>query len=466
MTDENKVQTPPANGLTPEQVRSGLRISVVEGSFATMHLALSGGMFLTGLALFLGANSFQIGLLSAVPALVASFGFLAGFLVRRLGHRRPLVTWTAGIGRVVFVGYLPFLLLGRKFDLSLFFAVVFVSSILMTIAGTTWTSWMSELVPDERRGRYFGFRNAIHGGVGMVITFTAGRGMDWLKAGGHEMLGYAIAYSLAILCGVAAALLIARQPEPVMLPRPAVSLPEMFFGPLKERQFRRLIIFVAVWFVTGTLASPFYLVHMFKNLHFSFTAVGIYSIIGGVTGIIFHLLWGRAIDRFGSRPVTILCFSLVGIMPLLWLFATPTFRLPIWLDGMFNGLVWTGGSLGLWNLLLDLADNPARRESYFAIYGVVTGVCAFIAAMLSGVIAQALHGFRVTILGREFINYHVLFCAAGLMRFATLPLLIRVQERGSKPVPHTVRVLAEWALWRVNTGKDMLLEVLGLRSRD
>jgi MFS family permease len=182
--------------------------------------------------------------------------------------------------------------------------------------------------------------------------------------------------------------------------------------------------------------------------------------------MVMQLFWGRAIDRFGSRPVTVLNFALVGIMPLLWLFATPSFRLPIWGDALMNGLVWSGASLGLWGLLLDLADDPSHRESYFAIYSAVTGLGAFAASMLSGVIAQALQGFHVTIAGRTFINYHVMFLAAGLFRFVTLPLLLRVRERDSKSVPHTMRALGTMALWRLNAGMETLLGFLGLRSKD
>jgi len=131
-----------------------------------------------------------------------------------------------------------------------------------------------------------------------------------------------------------------------------------------------------------------------------------------------------------------------------------------------NGVVWSGASLGLWSLLHDLADNPARKESYFAIYNVVTGTGAFLASLASGVIAQMLSGFHVTFLGRTFINYHVMFLAAGLFRFITLPLLVRVHERDSKSVRHTVRVLGTIALWRLNAGKDFVLETLGIRQRE
>jgi MFS family permease len=444
----------------------GLRVSIVEGSFAALYATLAGGMFLNGLALFLGANSFQIALLSAIPALVTGFSFLAGFLVRRAGRRKPLVLWTAGVGRAVFIFIVPFLLLQLKVSLLLFFASILVSSILMTVAGTTWQSWISDLVPEERRGRFFGLRNAIHGLIGVLTAYLAGRGMDFLKSRGHELAGYGLAFGLAVAFGITSTLLLIRQPEPQMPEKPPVSLRELLFGPLKEPQFRRLTVFLAVWFLTGTLASPFYIVHMMKNLHFSFTAIGVYSIIGGLTGLVFQLFWGRAVDKFGSRPVTVLNFSLVGIMPLLWIVATPTFRLPIWLDGLLNGMVWSGASLGLWNLLLDLADNPQRKESYFAIYGVVTGLGAFLASLMSGVVAQALAGLRLHLGGYTFINYHIMFLAAGLARFASLPLLKRVHERDSKSVRHTVRVLGSLALWRLNAGKDMILDTLGLRQRD
>ncbi len=454
------------NGFTPAVLRSALKISVIEGAFATLYTTLAGGMFLAGLALYLGANSFHIALISGIPALVTGFSFLAGYLIRQFGSRKLLVLWTAGLGRTVFIIFVPLLLLGIKVKIIFFLGLVTISSILMAIANTTWTSWISDLVPEERRGRFFGIRNAILGVTGVAAGYSAGRGMDWLKETGHEVTGYALALGLAVIWGLVSTLLLTRQPEPVSPPRAQTGLKETLLGPLQEPQFRRLTIFLAVWFLTGTLASPFYLVHLIKNLRFSFAAIAIYSMIGGVIGVFFQLFWGKAVDKFGSRPVTVLNFALVGLMPFLWLFATPEFRLPIWIDGILNGVVWTGASLGLWNLLLDLADNPNRKESYFAIYSVVTGLGAFFAALIAGTLAQFLSRFNLSFFGVRFYNYDVMFFLAGLARFLCLPLLLRVQERGSKPVRYTIRVIANLALWRLNAGKDVLLEALGIKLKN
>ncbi|MBM3314434.1 MFS transporter [candidate division WOR-3 bacterium] len=467
-TPDTRTPEPPSRrALSESVINRGLRVSIVEGAFAMLYATLAGGMFLTGLALYSGANSLQLAFITAIPPLATGFGFLSGYLVRRAGSRKRLVLWTAGLGRAAFFVLVPFLLLRGHAGLPLLFAVMLGSSILMNIAGTTWTSWMSDLVPEQRRGRFFGLRNAIHSAVGVAVAYLAGRGMDWLKAQGHEPLGYGLAFGLAALFGTVSTVLLVRQPEPELPARPQLNFRATLVGPLHEPQFRRLMTFLGAWFLTGTLASPFYLPHLMKNLHFSFAAIGVYSVVGGGLGVLFQLFWGRVIDRFGSRPVTVVTFAMTGLMPLMWVFATPSFRLPIWLDAVMNGVVWTGGSLGLWNLLLDLADHPEHKESYFAIYGVVTGLGAFVASLLSGTIAHALDlaGFRVVVAGREFVSYHVLFCAAGVFRFVMLPLLLRVQERDSKPVRHTMRVLATTAVWRLNASKEWLLRALLPRDR-
>jgi MFS family permease len=451
-------------GLDEVQVGRGLRISVVEGLFATGHLALTGGMFLVGLALLLGATPFQIGLLAAIPSAATVFSLLSSPLVRRLGARRGLVVWTSGIGRALFAVLVPLLLLKAGVGMGVLLAVVVGYNVLLSVANTSWNSWMSDLVPELRRGRFFGMRNAVLGAVAMALTYAGGRALDWFKTFNPEA-GYGLAIGFGVLCGLASTVLLARQPEPPLVPRPRVPFRERVFGPLQEPQFRRLTVFMAVWFLTGTLASPFYLAHLIKNIEFPYTLVGVYAVVGGTTGILFQLAWGWIIDRFGPKPVTIICFALVGVMPLLWLVATSTFRLPIWIDGVLNGVAWTGANLGLLNMVLGIGDNPVRKESYFAIFSVVVGLATFVASMVGGGVAQLLAGMRLHLLGRDFVNYHVLFLVTGILRFACLPLLVRVKERRSREVVKTIRILGTFALSRLNYGKGIFLQALRTRSR-
>ena len=61
-----------------ERIRKhGMRLAVVEGAFATVHIAITLGAFTTGLALFLGASDFQIGLLASLTPLSSTFSLIS-----------------------------------------------------------------------------------------------------------------------------------------------------------------------------------------------------------------------------------------------------------------------------------------------------------------------------------------------------------------------------------------------------
>ena len=46
------------------------------------------------------------------------------------------------------------------------------------IAGPAWFSWMGDLVPKEKRGKYFGKRNRILQAVTIITMLTAGFLLD------------------------------------------------------------------------------------------------------------------------------------------------------------------------------------------------------------------------------------------------------------------------------------------------
>src|SRR5512143_862464 len=82
--------------LSPSAVRRALRLSIVEGSLSNIHITATGGAFLTGFALLLGAGDFELGLLAALPFVGQLFQFVGAYLEERLGERRRLCALSAG----------------------------------------------------------------------------------------------------------------------------------------------------------------------------------------------------------------------------------------------------------------------------------------------------------------------------------------------------------------------------------
>ena len=101
---ENDKSTEPAEEpLTRTEVQHALQISNKEAVAATVHATLSGGAFQTGFALFLGASSFWVGVLSAFPTLAGLSQIFSSLLIERNGQRRKFTATFAGTGRLLWL---------------------------------------------------------------------------------------------------------------------------------------------------------------------------------------------------------------------------------------------------------------------------------------------------------------------------------------------------------------------------
>ncbi len=443
-----------------------LRLSIIEGSFAAIHITITGGALVTGYALMLGASDFHLGLLAALGAL-STVGSLAGAqLVGILGSRKRLVILAATAGRALWalLCALPFAPLLPGARLWLFFLTVFLATSSVNMANNAWTSWMTDLVPQQRRGSYFGLRNTVLGAVGMAANFGAGKLFDWFKAGGRQQQGFALVFGAAALCAVVAGILLSRQWEPPLRGERPLSPRRLVTVPFADRDFRRLLTFFVLWSLATGIASPFFGAHMIKNLRMPFSVIALYSIIAGILSLSLQPLWGRVIDRIGNRPV--LAFNIMGIflLPLFWLFATPTFYLPIWIDAFLTGLFWPGFGLATFNLLLATAPEQ-NRTAYFAVQSVAAGAAVFAASLLGGWAATQLAGFRVVVLGQSLINFHLLFALSSLCRILLLPLAFRLKEERAQPVAALLGLVGDKVFQRFNSGLGAGIMTIGKRYR-
>jgi len=173
--------------LSPSEVQRGLLLSIWEGAVANIHIsitgAIGGSVFLSGFALLLGANNFQIGLLGALPFIGQLMQFLSAYLEARFANRRAIVLFSALAGRSIWALLLclPFTGWPTEWQLAVFFIALGCSYGLNGMAGNAWLSWMSDLVPPDRRGRYFGLRNTVAGISAMVSIYGAGLILDYFR---------------------------------------------------------------------------------------------------------------------------------------------------------------------------------------------------------------------------------------------------------------------------------------------
>ena len=419
--------TTTSDALTPTEVRRGLRLSIIEGSLANIHISVTAGAFATGFALLLGARDFELGVMGALPFIGQLFQFVGAYLEERFGERKPMVLYSSLISRVlwVLIAALPFMAFLGSAQLALFLIILAASQALLGITSNAWTSWMCDLVPPRQRGRYFGTRNTIASVTAMASTWLAGRALDHYRGVGDEATGYAVIFGGAVLFALASSVVLHMQPEP---PTPQRSEPMQFLSlfstPLRHARFRSFAFACAGWALVTGIAAPFFNAYGIQNLHMSFQTIALTAIVTSGVALFSQPLVGRFQDRFGDKAVLIGSAIGVVLIPWGWVLARPDFLLPVWVLSVLSGVFWPGITQGLVNLLMDRAP-VAGRGAYLAAYAAINGAGTFAAALLGGVIASGLAGVTLHLGALAIGHYAVLFIITSIGRAVMVGVFVR-----------------------------------------
>ncbi len=380
------------SSLTTAEVRRGLKVSLVEGMAAQVYITLTAGPFLTGFALLLGAGNTTLGLVAALPFLIQPLQLGAAWLIERSGARKP---WAVGgsLGRLLWLPalLLPYLPLSATQRLAGLILALLGAHALLALCVNAWIHWMTDLVPAAVRGRYFATRNAVLAAMAMAVNYGAGRWLDHARAAGTEVQGYSTMFSVAVLGGCAASLLLTRQPEPALRPGPRLPLRAALGLPLRQPAFRAFAGGMVLWNVALGVAASFYSAHALSVLHVPFTTLAMLDVIQSAISILTLTWWGRLADRFGQRRIMLICMGGVVLLPWSWVLAGPSSLWILYLNAAVSGVWWPGVALTQSNRMMEQMPREGRG-TYLAMFAALTGLGYFAASLLGGALADGLPG--------------------------------------------------------------------------
>lgn len=150
--------------------------------------------------------------------------------------------------------------------------------------------------------------------------------------------------------------------------------------------------------------------------------------------------WGRARDRWGSRPLVVIGTMLVVPHAAAWVFATPSAQWVGMLITFLGGATWVGIDIACTNLVLRF--NEGRRvSSYQAISAMMTALGGVAGSALAGLIAGGLADRRWMMGPFPITNYHVLFILSSVLRIVAVVLAARMIEPQAKPARQVIRLM-------------------------
>ncbi len=461
-----------AQQLSPS-LKADLDRSVLEGGLNTIFGTLIGGSFLVGFALALGATDAHIGLLSALPPLLNLVQIVGSYLVNRVGSPKRVCVTTAALYRVAWMGILliPFAFLNTSeqgWAVLILMAALGLSSFFASLSGVAWMAWVAELVPQAIRGKFFGYRNMVAGGAGMIAALAAGQFVDYwekLFPTHGKVFGFSVLFTVGILFGIWG-WIVMRRISDVSVPQ-ATQDSDFFRSlrkPLQDARFRRWTIFSSLWALAVGVGSPFFTVYMLKVLEMPFSLIAVFSLVSGITNIIGMRLWGNLIDEVGSKPLLLVCSLAGAVIPLLWLFSTKDSYGILWFVHIVSGLAWSGVGLASSHLLMSSAPREGA-STYFAVFAGITGLSGAAAPILGGVVAALTTTVTLQVAGVAMEGLQIVFVLTGILRIATLVLLRTIPDADSMPTSEFLAKLRSLTSYQlVRTGQQ--LAVMGTHSAE
>ncbi len=430
------------------QVSRGLEISLFEGAYSTIMTTLTGGIFLTGMALYVGATNFQIALLSTLTTLATVVQLSGSFLIERLGNRLGLCFVTGIAARLLLLvaAVVPFAAFaeGQAALVWLLIIVISLSNLLSSIQNVSWLSWMKDLVPEKAKGDYFSRRNLICGALGLAISLVAGMLFDqwqiFFPTRGGKATGFFLLFVAATAFGLLAVSYLPKIPEPrLRVSKTRVSFWRSLTLPFRDRDFRLLMMGHSFRTFGVWIAAPFFGVYMLRNLELSYTTINLLSAVAVGACLAATRLAGRMTDRFGNKPVLMVCIFGNAFFPLLMAFTTPT-SYGLLVGAHLLGFFVAGLGLGANNILLKLSPRE-NSAVYLAAFSSMAALATALGPLAGGIIMSVCHDFSLDIGVLVLDDVKLVFVIACALRLLSLGTFMALKEPESEPVGRMIRVL-------------------------
>ncbi len=435
---------------------------------------------LAAFALALGADTFQIGILAAIPFIMQPLQIPAILLVEKFRYRKAIAVVTWFVAQLLWfpMALIPvFIEAPGAAAISTLLILMAIRSTFVAVTNCSWNSWVRDLVPQQILGRFFSRRLTLSTTAAAIFGLGAAFFIDYWRGqvpSVNEIVGYTYVLLFgALFLGMASPVLMSYMPEPVMQKAMGKqpSLWKTITMPFHDRNFRKLMSFLFFWSFALNMAVPFFAVYMLQRLSLPLSLVIGLSVLSQFFTILFLRVWGRLSDRFGSKAVLSVCASLYLLVILVWTFTTMPERyfltIPLLVTlHIFAGIATAGVSLTIYTIGYKLAPQ-AQSAPYLAGASLATNVGAGIGPLVGGFLANFFilrnlsldltwidpeRTMRLGVLNLSGFDF--LFALAFIIGLITLNLLAALREEGEagkEAVLDELRTQTRSALHIVNT---------------
>jgi len=369
--------------------------------------------FLNIYATRLGANGFQIGLLTAVGAVVSlTLAIPSGHWI----EGRPIgkaVFWSSVLYRIGFLLFVPLpWLFGDAGQIWALIVLAFLMAIPVTPLSVGFNALFASAVPNEYRAYVVGVRNIV-----LSITYIISSvGSGYLLNRLPFPMGYQVVFGIGFLGAAMSSLhlyliktgtsseealesnhKVTKAPRHEDILRHVQSNHEgkkrgaSFFTAIRadvlKTPFRFVLLALLLFHLTQSLPLPIFPLFQVNVLHLTDNQLGIGSAIFYFILLIGSTQLRNLVQRIGHRKVTAIGILSMALYPIG--LALSSNSLGFYITSAIGGLASSLATGGYANYLLE--HIPANdRPAYLAWYNVVLNICVLAGSLIGPVVANVI----------------------------------------------------------------------------
>jgi hypothetical protein len=380
----------------------------------------------------MGATGLHIGILGALPMGLVGVQLLSALAVERLGRRKPLWLAVSIVQRMIFLPAALGPWLWPQIDQAIWvWTLLLLTAInhgMLHFGSPLWLSWMGDYLPHKGLNRFWGVRHSSQQWTAALALLA--NALFFLKSGVDVRGAFAAIITLGAVLGVTDILLFLRIEEPPLRHAAQARLRDALAGPFRQRDFRGFILYSCFWNLAAMVGAPFISMYLLEHVGMDLFHVLLLWTISWVGGAVLSNHLGGWAERYGQRPVLVLCtaFKSINMIGLLACPADPTIAFfvlaPIFMiDAFLNAgiAIATNGFL--------IKNSPRQNRTMFIAAGTgFAGMVGGTASILAGAAIAASDDWSCVVAGVHYVNFHVLFAISMVLRLASAVLATRIRE--------------------------------------
>lgn len=362
-----------------KDIYKGSRICyIIEETAAYFITFLISGAYLAKLTLSLGFSDSLTALLGSFVNLGCVFQLFAIAIFRRGSVKRKLtILYTVNQLLFALLYLVPFLNMSSFVKTTLFIAFLLGGYFIFNIVSSPRTNMFMALIPDNHRGTFTAYKEAISLACGVIFRFSIGLLIDHFDSTGNVTASF-------ITCGITIlvlmvvhtlSLVFAKEKETAQYKGSSIlkGIKEVF----SDKKIIPILMMSIMWTICSAICTPFLGTYQVKELGFSMTYIAVLAAVYAGVRIVASLFLGRYADKNSFAKMLKICYCLVGLSFLAIIFTTPSNGHWVYMIyEIFMAAAMGGINSAEINLIFDYAP-PEKRKNTLSIKYAVCGLCGF-----------------------------------------------------------------------------------------